>query len=120
MTMLEPGKCDLATIDYYEKNLNTGERYLGVNVRVVAVDAAKGTVDLEAHDLNDKQVLATLPWGDELLMWAPCPSTLPSQAQHQAPGPVPSVGAYGVLYLHLKVIGAHGLQTTTPKWPSKY
>lgn len=126
MTVTDPGKCDQATIDHYEKLIGspTGPRYYGVNTTVlnVAIDPAtkQEMVTLEVFGTDGKPRQFELGWCDESQMWAPCPSTLPSQAQHGNPGPPPAVGAVGVLYLHRDETNNRQLQTTTSKWPLKY
>src|SRR5689334_21750896 len=55
-------------------------------------------------------------WGNLADMWAPCPSTLPSNATVGASGQPPEPGAYGTLYLSEQFLAANQI-VAEPKWP---
>jgi hypothetical protein len=71
-------------------------------------------------------------WGDEAVMWAYCPSTIPSGAVDPGNGPTPKssapppvVDASGTLYLTPRFCSDHGIPLPpgsdflTPKWPDR-
>ena len=55
-------------------------------------------------------------WGNLAHMWAPCPSTLPSNATIGASGNPPETGSYGKLYLSEQFLEQHQI-LIEPKWP---
>jgi hypothetical protein len=95
----------------------------------VAITSVEGTrVKFSVQGKNG--IAAT--WGDEFVMWAYCPSTVPSGAVDPGTGqtpkssaPPPVVGASGTLYLTPKFCRDHGISLPpganflTPKWPDK-
>lgn len=74
-------------------------------------------IDTAGNEVTVKDV----PWGDERIMWAPCPSTLPSMATPDDHGGLPEIDANGYLYLTTDFANAHNLQFfDTPKWPIQF
>lgn len=55
-------------------------------------------------------------WGNAAQMWAPCPSTLPSNATPGDPGVPPADGVSGKLYLSKEFLDENGI-AAEPKWP---
>ena len=59
----------------------------------------------------------TVLWGDKGIMWAACPSSLPSQASADDPGPTPAAGDSGELMLSESYLAASTMVYEDPKWP---
>jgi hypothetical protein len=98
--------------------------YHGVRVLITASDAT--SITFVASRVDGTTGTFTAIWGDIAVMWAPCPSTLPSRANLISAGPPlvidagtpPLANVSGELYLAEAFVTANNLAVTTPKWPT--
>jgi hypothetical protein len=91
--------------------------YGGVRIIVNTVALASKEITFTVFDSsNPNGKICSAVWGDLADMWPACPSTLPSQATADDPGPPPAVGTTGILYLSVAFLGANGI-VAPPKWP---
>jgi hypothetical protein len=117
--MANPGACDQQTNEANE-NIAHQYPYGEVNVLITESNALTNKITFVAADTAGDPVKRTETWGDVQVMWAPCPSNLPSQAQVGNPGPPPEPGTSGNLLLSQMYLGNHSyLRSSTPKWPAR-
>jgi hypothetical protein len=122
-----PGGCDPVTIaenqQAAKQKFGAAEIYAEVYVKIIGQtwDGKDGTIEFEAHMLGAAtHTMGThkAKWGDDAVMWPSCPSSLPSTATKDDPGPPPAVGAEGILYLSKAFIDKNNIYAVTmPKWP---
>src|SRR5689334_123900 len=105
-----PGYCDDCTNNAHELAATVKKTpvYYRVSVNIVSSSAspAPGNITFEAFDERFDLKTFQVQWCDESIMWAPCPSSLRSNAQVLTPGAPPSTGA-GFLYLAKSFIDTH-------------
>lgn len=116
--MTNPGQCHLMTKAEQDAN-DAAAQYAYIGAPVLVTDTDGVSITFYAPDSSGNPVELKATWGDETVMWAPCPSSLPSQAVPGSPGSPPGAGATGVLYLRDTVLAAKGVEGTTPKWPKR-
>lgn len=96
----------------------TGRRYGAVEILVtdrVQGPAGTWTIGFSVRgDASGRTYRAE--WGNVAQMWAPCPSTLPSNAESGDPGAPPANGVSGKLYLSKEFLDENGI-AAEPKWP---
>lgn len=91
--------------------------YEGVRTLVIAVDTTTNEITFTAFGEDGNTKTCKEKWGDTNIMWPACPSSLPSQATADAPGPPPAVGASGILYLSTAYLESNHIVGAPPKWP---
>jgi hypothetical protein len=117
--MAKPGQCDPAT-NAANKNRayaeNPHRTYAPVTVTVISRTDTHVTFTSPGDSQPGRQY--TVLWGDKGIMWAACPSNLPSQASADDPGPPPGVGDSGELLLSESYLSASTMTYPDPKWPA--
>jgi hypothetical protein len=92
-------------------------------IPVLVTGRTSNTITFVATGAGGVTVTCTENWGDPAVMWAACPSTLPSNATPSNPGAPPAIGATGNLYLSVDCLARNGIPLTVtqeregPKWP---
>jgi hypothetical protein len=114
--------CDQPTIDANARiagQINSGRNYYEIHVRILASDDTSKMITFTADNAKDANGgnTFTVRWNDPTIVWAACPSTLPSQAQGSTAGPVPQPNDSGTLYISIDYLKSHGVIATPPKWP---
>jgi hypothetical protein len=122
-------RCSDATNDANEDRaiaLSGTRVYVPVSVKVIGrTEASRGkapaiTFTCAADVTSQQSPEYTIEWGDVTAMWAACPSTLPSSATADDPGPPPALFAEGELLLSEDFIAKHGaIRHDDPKWPKR-
>lgn len=117
--MPEPKKCTDAENESNAKTAATTGQFYGL-VELVVTGHLKGDNGepqiefVRRGDEDGKRYV--IPWGVTKSMWAPCPSSLPSNAVACEPSEPPEVGAYGSLYLSETFLEAADIPEEA-KWP---
>jgi hypothetical protein len=110
-----PGSCKAEDIDAAAPKAEaTGHKYAPVFVTVTK-QVSPSEIEIAIWGVKTP---FTVHWGDTSVMWAACPSSLPSQAVPDNPGKLPAVGAAGILYLSDTFLTSNSINET-PKWPYK-
>lgn len=135
--MTKPGQCDTLTNIANQtacQNRNPAREYHRIQNVVIEVVPSSSTVQFSAIGTdNNRHTFAAEVWGDEKVMWAYCPSTLPSDAENPGPpampGLAPALHAAGVLFLETGYCQTNQIKIPpdeiingiiTPKWPRNF
>jgi hypothetical protein len=115
-----PGKCDDPTnlSNQAEAQKKFGNTALFAPVMVLVTERLDDkTITLTGKNKTGGNSSFTVSWGDEAVMWAPCPSSLPSAAVPGNYGVAPAKNAVGNLFLHINWLSKTDLVHDLPKWP---
>ncbi|MCW5802205.1 MAG: hypothetical protein KIT31_07440 [Deltaproteobacteria bacterium] len=118
-----PRTCDALTIRQHRELAVTRytetDRFCEVANVLVLTSPNPGKLVFRALNVRNEMTDYVVPWDDELV-YAPCPSTLPSSATPSQIGPLPATGATGSLWVDKTWAAGTDIKSSIPKWPLSF